>query len=108
MDACHAKGIIIAIETNGTLSPPNGIDWICMSPKANTDIVLTAGNEIKIVYPQVGINPVDFEHMDYEHYYVQPMDCEEQELNTELCKQFIDEHPSWKLSVQMHKILGIP
>ena len=108
VDACHQKDIIIAIETNGTMLPPKGIDWICMSPKADTDIVLTSGQEIKIVYPQMGIDPLDFESYDFEQFYIQPMFGDHTDLNTEKCNIFISEHPNWQLSVQTHKILGIP
>lgn len=105
---CHAAGIIIAIETNGTILPPHGIDWICMSPKANSDIVLTSGNEIKIVFPQIGIDPSDFTNYEFDHFYIQPMYGMHTEQNTELCKAYIQKHPQWKLSIQTHKILGIP
>ena len=108
VDACKENNIIIAIETNGTLLPPTGIDWICMSPKANTDIVLIAGSEIKIVHPQTGINPLDYINFQFEHFYIQPMFGDFTDENTEKCKEFIEQFPQWKLSVQTHKILGIP
>ena len=106
--ACKNLHIIIAIETNGTLLPPKGIDWICMSPKANTDIVLKTGNEIKIVFPQKNIDPKEFEDYKFEHFYIQPMFGNHTEENTEKCKAYILENPLWELSVQTHKILGIP
>ena len=98
----------VAIETNGTLALPSGIDWICMSPKANTDIVVTTGDEIKIIYPQAGINPLDFEHLDYGHFYIQPMDNSFQDENTKAAIAFCKANPKWKLSIQTHKLLNIP
>ena len=106
--ACKKKNFIAAIETNGTLLPPAGIDWICMSPKAHTDIVLTAGDEIKIVYPQQDLDPEDFIEFDFDHFYLQPLAGIHTDENTVLCQDYIDSHPQWKLSIQTHKILGIP
>ncbi|GLR16630.1 7-carboxy-7-deazaguanine synthase [Portibacter lacus] len=103
----HYHGFEIAIETNGTLPVPEGVDWVCMSPKANTEIVVTKGSEIKIVFPQKGINPKDFEQFDFEHYFIQPMDSEEQEENILQSILFCKENPRWRVSVQTHKILGI-
>lgn len=100
--------IEIAIETNGTLELPSGIDWICMSPKANTEIKVVAGDEIKIVYPQTGVNPADFENFEYSHFYIQPMDSPLQAQNTEAAIQYCKAHPQWKLSIQTHKLLNIP
>jgi len=100
--------IEIAIETNGTLPLPSGIDWICMSPKANTEIVITSGDELKIVYPQEGINPHDFQDMEFDHYYIQPMDNPFRDQNTAVAVQFCKSFPQWKLSIQTHKILDIP
>jgi len=98
----------IAIETNGTLELPSGIDWICMSPKADTEIVIDVGNELKIVYPQTGVDPSEFLHMDFEHYYIQPMDGPFREQNTKAAIAYCKSHPEWKLSVQTHKLLNIP
>jgi len=98
----------IAIETNGTLELPEGIDWICMSPKANTDIVLEHGHELKIVYPQEGIDPIDFIDMDYQHLFIQPMDNAFREENTKLAIEFCKANPKFKLSLQSHKYLNIP
>ncbi len=100
--------IEIAIETNGTLELPAGIDWICMSPKANTEIKVVSGDEIKIVYPQTGINPSDFENFDFNHFYIQPMDSPFQAQNTEAAIDYCKAHPQWKLSIQTHKLLNIP
>jgi len=98
----------IAIETNGTIELPSGIDWICMSPKANTEILVTTGDEIKIVYPQTGVNPRDYENMDFDHFYIQPMDGPFQEENTTAAISFCKANPQWKLSIQTHKLLNIP
>lgn len=107
VEAFHKKGFEIAVETNGTLEIPKGVDWICVSPKANTDILVTKGNEIKIVFPQKGINPKDFENLDFSHFYLQPMDSEEQEENTLKTIIYCKENPKWRISVQTHKVLGI-
>jgi 7-carboxy-7-deazaguanine synthase len=107
IDTFHAQNMEVAIETNGTKPLPTGIDWICMSPKAGTEIVLTKGNEIKIVIPQKGINPADFEDLDYDHKYVQAMESDTWDDNIKHAVQYVLEHPHWKLSVQTHKYLGI-
>ena len=106
--ALQAGGIESAIETNGTLELPEGIDWVCVSPKANTDIVVTAGNELKIVYPQAGIEPADFAHMAFDNFFIQPMDGPHLEKNTRLAIEFCKKNPRWRLSVQSHKYLNIP
>jgi len=98
----------IAIETNGTIDLPEGIDWICMSPKAGTDIVVTQGHELKIVYPQEGIDPLDFTDMNFLHRYIQPMDNPFRDTNTEMAIDFCKANPKLKLSLQTHKYLNIP
>lgn len=103
----HGANMEVAIETNGTIPLTPAIDWVCMSPKANTDIVVTKGNELKLVYPQTGLDPSDFEQMDYEHYYLQPMDSEAQDDNTLKAINYCKSHPRWRLSLQTHKVLGI-
>lgn len=103
----HESNIEIAIETNGTVELPVGIDWITMSPKANTEIVIQAGNELKIVYPQSNIKPQDFEQYAFEHFFVQPMDSPAYEDNLKQSINFVKENPNWKLSVQTHKQIGI-
>lgn len=108
IDACHTSHIEVAVETNGTLELPNGIDWICVSPKANTDIVIKSGNEIKIVFPQKGIDPIDFKDLQFEHYYIQPMDGNHTAANTQAAIDFCKSNPQWKLSIQTHKLLNIP
>lgn len=107
VDVLHDANITIAIETNGTIELPEGIDWVCMSPKANTDILVTQGNELKIVYPQSGIDPIDYQVLDFDHYFLQPMDDESQEDNILKAINFCKSHPQWKLSLQTHKYLGI-
>ena len=106
--ALHARGFRVAIETNGTLLPPDGIDWICMSPKAGADLVLTEGHELKLVYPQDGLRPEDVEHLAFGHFFLQPMDGPDRAANTEAAVAYCLAHPYWRLSVQTHKYLGIP
>ncbi|MGH6951837.1 MAG: 7-carboxy-7-deazaguanine synthase [Vitreimonas sp.] len=108
IDALHAQGFEIAIETNGTRLPPPGIDWICVSPKAGADLVLTSGDELKLVYPQPGAEPEQFVHLDFDHFYLQPMDGPQLAENTRLATQYCLEHPRWRLSLQTHKLIGIP
>jgi 7-carboxy-7-deazaguanine synthase len=104
----HAAGFEVAIETNGTQAPPPGIDWICVSPKANAPLALTRGNELKLVYPQTLAPPERFEGLDFEHFFLQPMDGPQRERNTQLAVSYCLEHPQWRLSLQTHKLLGIP
>ena len=106
--AIHKAGFEIGLETNGTMIPPDGIDWICVSPKANADLVLKNGNELKVVYPQCGMNPRMHEKLKFDHFYIQPMDGVDQKNNIKRSEKFVLDHPKWKLSLQTHKILGIP
>ena len=108
IDAVHSIGFEIGVETNGTILPPNGIDCICVSPKANSKFILDKGNEIKIVYPQKNINPIDFENLEFAHFFIQPMDNINQKFNILKSQKFVRENPKWKISHQTHKILGIP
>jgi 7-carboxy-7-deazaguanine synthase (Cx14CxxC type) len=108
VDALHQVGFRVAVETNGTQAPPAGLDWICVSPKAGVPIVLTAGHELKFIYPQAGANPAQFSHLPFEHFFLQPMDGPELERNTDQAIRYCREHPQWQLSVQTHKYLGIP
>jgi 7-carboxy-7-deazaguanine synthase len=107
IDALQAEGFEVAVETNGTISVPHGVDWICVSPKANTDIVVRTGHELKLVYPQDNLNPSIFDDWHFEHFYLQPMDGG----NLTDCRlQAVDyciQHGKWKLSTQMHKLIGI-
>ena len=106
--AIHIAGFEIGIETNGTIIPPDGIDWICVSPKANANLILKNGNELKVVYPQYGMNPRIHEKLKFDHFYIQPMDGTNQKDNIRKSEKFVANHPKWKLSLQTHKILGIP
>ena len=106
--ALHKAGFEIGLETNGTMIPPDGIDWICVSPKANADLILKNGNELKVVYPQCGMNPRIHEKLKFDHFYIQPMDGVHQEDNIKRSEKFVIDHPQWKLSLQTHKIMGIP
>ncbi len=106
--ALHASGFDVAIETNGTIAAPPGIDWICVSPKAGAELRQICGNELKLVYPQEGAAPEQFERLDFEHFSLQPMDGPDRERNTELAIQYCLIHPKWRLSLQTHKLLGIP
>jgi 7-carboxy-7-deazaguanine synthase (Cx14CxxC type) len=106
--ALHQRGFQVAIETNGTLDAPPGIDWICVSPKASAALRQTKGDELKLVYPQPGAEPERFEQLAFRHFSLQPMDGPEREENTELAIQYCLAHPRWRLSLQTHKVLGIP
>jgi 7-carboxy-7-deazaguanine synthase len=106
--AVHAKGFEIAVETNGTLQPPPGIDWVCVSPKAGAAFVLKAGNELKLVFPQDGIDPKGLESLNFDHFWVQPMDGPARAANTEAAVAFCLANPIWRLSLQTHKVIGIP
>ncbi len=106
--ALHDAGFEIAIETNGTLAAPAGIDWTCVSPKAAAELVITSGDELKLVFPQAGASPEQFEHLDFGHLFLQPMDGPDRAKNTRNAVRYCLEHPRWRLSLQTHKILGIP
>lgn len=106
--ALHAQGFEIAIETNGTQEPPDDIDWICVSPKVGAPLVLISGNELKLVYPQQGGEPERYADLDFEQFFLQPMDGPDRERNTELALSYCLSHPQWRLSIQTHKLLGIP
>jgi 7-carboxy-7-deazaguanine synthase (Cx14CxxC type) len=107
IDAIHAQGFQIAVETNGTQQPPSGIDWICVSPKARANLVLRRGNELKLVFPQPGLDPASLESLDFEEFFLQPMDGPRAEENTRAAVAYCLAHPQWRLSVQTHKVLGI-
>ncbi len=108
VDAVHARGFRIAIETNGTREPPADIDWICVSPKAGAQLVLRHGNELKLVFPQPSLSPAEVEQLGFEHFFLQPMDGPHRDANTALAVEYCLEHPRWRLSLQTHKYLGIP
>jgi 7-carboxy-7-deazaguanine synthase (Cx14CxxC type) len=105
--ALHARGFEIALETNGTLLPPEGIDWICVSPKANAPLRLTEGDELKIVVPQAGLDPHHFASLNFKRFSVQPMDNADRARNTRFAIDFCLQNPLWQLSLQTHKSLGI-
>lgn len=108
IDAMHARGFEIAIETNGTLPVPFGVDWICVSPKMGAPLVVLSGNEIKVVLPQLGQDLSAYEALAFDHFFVQPMDGPLAEHNTRLAIETCKRHPQWKLSLQTHKLLQIP
>lgn len=105
--ALHARGFDIAVETNGTLVAPEGIDWVCVSPKADAPVVQTTGQELKLVFPQVAAMPDRFEHLDFERFWLQPMDGPDQAANTAAALDYCLSHPKWRLSVQTHKYIGV-
>ncbi|MCA9041567.1 MAG: 7-carboxy-7-deazaguanine synthase [Planctomycetaceae bacterium] len=107
INAVHDEGMLLAIETNGTKLPPAGIDWVCVSPKAGSDFILKQGDELKLVYPQPEALPEQFVDLEFDHFYLQPMDGPEIEKNRAAAVQYCLEHPQWKLSLQTHKTLGI-
>jgi 7-carboxy-7-deazaguanine synthase len=108
LEALHQAGFEVAVETNGTIAPPDGIDWLCVSPKAEADLVVQAGDELKLVYPQEGGEPERFEGLDFAHFFLQPMDGPNRGTNTEAALRYCLSHPRWRLSLQTHKLLGIP
>jgi 7-carboxy-7-deazaguanine synthase len=105
--ALHAVGFTIAVETNGTQVPPPGIDWLCVSPKAGAQTIVRAGQELKLVFPQDGIDPLDFSALDFDNFYLQPMDGPLARENTRQAIAYCQAHPRWNLSVQTHKVIGI-
>jgi 7-carboxy-7-deazaguanine synthase (Cx14CxxC type) len=108
IEALHARGFEIAIETNGTQPAPAGIDWICVSPKAGAPLVLTSGDELKLVFPQEGAEPQRFERLDFRHFFLQPMDSASLRANIEAAARYCLRHPQWRLSLQTHKLIGLP
>lgn len=106
--AFHKAGLEIAIETNGTMEVPEGIDWVCVSPKAGSEFIVKKGHELKLVHPQTGAEPDRFEDLDFSHFYLQPMDGPDTARNTALALGYCLDHPQWSLSIQTHKILKIP
>jgi 7-carboxy-7-deazaguanine synthase (Cx14CxxC type) len=107
IEAFHARGIEVAVESNGTQPAPPGIDWLCVSPKAEAELTLDSGNELKLVYPQELAPPEKFESLRFEHFFLQPMDGPDVERNTRLALEYCLAHPRWRLSLQTHKLLGI-
>ena len=107
VDLLHKKKFKVAIETNGTILPPENIDWICVSPKQGADFNLKYGNELKLVYPQKGLEPKNFKHLDFDHFFLQPMDGKDLQRNILQSVSYCIENPLWRLSLQTHKIIGI-
>jgi 7-carboxy-7-deazaguanine synthase len=108
IDALHAEGFAIALETNGTIAAPPGIDWVCVSPKADAPLAQQTGQELKLVYPQDGVDPARFEHLAFERFALQPMDGPDRDGATRAAIAYCLAHPRWRLSLQTHKYLGIP
>ncbi len=108
IDVLHEHDFEIAVETNGTVAAPAGIDWVCVSPKAGAQLVQKTGDELKLVFPQLNAQPPEFEGLDFRHFFLQPMDGPDRMPNTELAVRYCMEHPKWRLSLQTHKIVGIP
>lgn len=108
IEAFHLHGFEVAVETNGTVKAPPGLDWICVSPKAGSEVVLRQGNELKLVYPQPSAMPEQFEHWQFSYFFLQPMDGPQQQANIQQCIAYCLAHPQWRLSLQTHKLLHIP
>lgn len=106
--ALHARGFRVAVETNGTLPAVNGLDWICVSPKAGTEVVQREGDELKLVWPQAGIEPAEFEDWEFDHFLVQPKDCAEREAALDAAIKLAMDRPKWRLTLQAHKVVGLP
>jgi 7-carboxy-7-deazaguanine synthase len=104
----HARGFEIAVETNGTIAAPDGIDWLCVSPKGKAEVVQRSGNELKLVWPQPEIDPLALESWGFDHFLIQPLDCEKAEASLAASLAFVMHNPRWKLSLQTHKLLGLP
>ena len=106
--ALHTREFKVAVETNGTIAAPPGIDWLCVSPKADADLVVTSGDELKLVYPQAGAEPTRYENLQFANWFLQPMDGPARAANSRLAIDYCLAHPKWRLSMQTHKYLGIP
>ena len=107
VDALHGRGFRVAVETNGTLPAVSGLDWICVSPKAGTQVVQRSGNELKLVWPQEAIDPAEIERWDFEHFLVQPMDCERRSEAVDAAIRLAMDRPKWRLTLQTHKLVGL-
>ena len=108
VEAVRRRGFEIAIETNGTVLPPVPLDWVCVSPKAGAQLALNSGDELKLVFPQNGVDPEDFSDLAFRHLFLQPMDGPAREANVQAATAYCLEHPQWRLSLQTHKMIGIP
>lgn len=107
IDALHQRGFSVAVETNGTLPLSRGLDWVCVSPKAGSELVVLGGDELKLVYPQAGAEPERFRHLAFRHFFLQPMDGPDRVANTAAATGYCLSHPQWRLSLQTHKMLGL-
>jgi 7-carboxy-7-deazaguanine synthase len=107
IDALHARDFEIAVETNGTVAAPSGLDWICVSPKAGAKLIQNTGDELKLVFPQTGAPPEEFQGLAFRHFFLQPMDGPHRQVNTDLALRYCLGHPVWRLSLQTHKFVGI-
>jgi len=105
--ALHARNFEIAVETNGTVAAPDGVDWLCVSPKSGAQLAQLSGDELKLVYPQTGFDPEEFAGLEFRSFFLQPMDGPDRDVNTKLAVEYCMEHPQWRLSLQTHKIVGI-
>jgi 7-carboxy-7-deazaguanine synthase len=108
VDALHDRGFRVAVESNGTLPAVDGIDWLCISPKAGTEVVQRSGDELKLVWPQAGVDPAEFEGWDFRNLLIQPMDCEDRKEALDAAIRLVMERPRWRLSLQTHKLIGLP
>jgi 7-carboxy-7-deazaguanine synthase (Cx14CxxC type) len=108
VEALHERGFRVAVETNGTLAATPGIDWLCVSPKAGTEVAQKSGDELKLVWPQAGIDPAELERWDFDHFLVQPMDCEERQPAVDAAIALAMQRPKWRLTLQAHKVAGLP
>ena len=108
VDSLHRRRFRVAVETNGTLSALDGLDWICVSPKAGTDVVQRHGDELKLVWPQTGIDPAELEKWDFDHFLVQPMDCDDAKQAMDSAVALAMDRPKWRLTLQAHKLIGLP
>ena len=108
VQAFHDRGFEVAVETNGTLAPPAGLDWVCVSPKAGTDLAIRSGDELKLVFPQPGAEPERYVDLDFAQHFLQPMDGPDRVANTDAAIAYCLAHPRWRLSLQSHKLIGIP
>ncbi len=107
LEELHRRQFFVAVETNGTIVPPAGIDWVCVSPKAGAPLAVSGGSEIKLVFPQAGLSPADYEQMDFDHFFLQPMDSPLRAENTRKVVEFCQQHPKWRVAVQTHKLIGV-
>ena len=107
VDALHTRGFRVAVETNGTMPAVSGLDWICVSPKAGTEVVQRQGNELKLVWPQEGVDPAELERWSFDHFLVQPMDCSKRDEALDAAIRLAMDRPKWRLSLQAHKVVGI-